>query len=194
MNCSLPGSSVHGIFQARILEWVVISFSRGSSQPRDQTRVSLLQADALASEPPGKWLTSHYFIINNENIMKTSFFTEAAFLGLGVLEFDYLERLQKNSFPFTNSIYKVFGLRTHSGASAAVAIPAVPSTGPYPQQGPALYLHSACMVWSGKAPRLPVGALGCFGLETDSSPQGCTCWSPCFLATGSKELEPLNYC
>lgn len=92
--------------------------------------------------------------------MKTSFFTEASFLGLGVLEFDYLERLQKNSFPFTNSIYKVFGLRTHSGASAAVAIPAVPSTGPYPQQGPALYLHSACMVWSGKAPRFPVGALG----------------------------------
>ena len=34
------GSSVHGILQARILEWVVISFSRGSSQPRDQIRVS----------------------------------------------------------------------------------------------------------------------------------------------------------
>ena len=40
MDCSPPGSSVHGIFQARILEWVAISFSRGSSQPRDQTRVS----------------------------------------------------------------------------------------------------------------------------------------------------------
>ena len=35
MDCSLPGSSVHGIFQVRILEWVAISFSRGSSQPRD---------------------------------------------------------------------------------------------------------------------------------------------------------------
>ena len=35
MDCSLPGSSVHGIFQARILEWVAISFSRRSSQPRD---------------------------------------------------------------------------------------------------------------------------------------------------------------
>ena len=34
MNCSLPGSSVHGILQARILEWVAISFSRGFSQPR----------------------------------------------------------------------------------------------------------------------------------------------------------------
>ena len=34
MDCSLPGSSVHGIFQERILEWIAIPFSRGSSQPR----------------------------------------------------------------------------------------------------------------------------------------------------------------
>ena len=39
-TCSLPDSSVRGIFQARILEWAAISFSRGSSQPRDQTHVS----------------------------------------------------------------------------------------------------------------------------------------------------------
>ena len=35
MDCSLPGVSIHGIFQARVLEWVAISFSRASSQPRD---------------------------------------------------------------------------------------------------------------------------------------------------------------
>ena len=35
MDCSLPGSSIHGTFQARILEWVAISFSRGSSRPKD---------------------------------------------------------------------------------------------------------------------------------------------------------------
>ena len=40
MDCSLPGSWVHGIFQATVLEWVAISFSKGSSQPRDQTQVS----------------------------------------------------------------------------------------------------------------------------------------------------------
>ena len=40
MDCSPPGSSVHGISQARILEWVAISFSRGSSQPRNRTSVS----------------------------------------------------------------------------------------------------------------------------------------------------------
>ena len=42
MDCSLPGSSIHGIFQARILEWVAISFSRRSSWPRDWTRVSCI--------------------------------------------------------------------------------------------------------------------------------------------------------
>ena len=40
MNCSLTGSSVHGILQARILEWVAISFSRGSSPPKNRTLVS----------------------------------------------------------------------------------------------------------------------------------------------------------
>ena len=39
-DCSPPGSSVHGIFQARILEWVAIFFSRGSSQPRDRAHIS----------------------------------------------------------------------------------------------------------------------------------------------------------
>ena len=42
MDCSLPGSSVHGILQARILEWVAISFSRGSSRPKNQTWVSCI--------------------------------------------------------------------------------------------------------------------------------------------------------
>ena len=42
MDCSLPGSSVHGISQVRILEWVAISYSRGSSRPRDQTPVSCI--------------------------------------------------------------------------------------------------------------------------------------------------------
>ena len=42
IDCSPPGSSVHGIVQERILEWVAIPFSRGSSRPRDQTRVSCI--------------------------------------------------------------------------------------------------------------------------------------------------------
>ena len=56
-DCNLPGSSVHGIFQARILEWVAISFSRGSFRPRD--RISVSWSPALAGRflplaPPGK--------------------------------------------------------------------------------------------------------------------------------------------
>ena len=42
MDCSLPCSSIHRIFQARVLEWVAISFSRGSSRPRDWTQVSCI--------------------------------------------------------------------------------------------------------------------------------------------------------
>ena len=44
MDYSLPGASVHGILQARILEWVLMPFSKGSSQPRDQTCVSVSPA------------------------------------------------------------------------------------------------------------------------------------------------------
>ena len=43
MDCSLPGSSLHGILQARALEWGAIAFSRGSSWPRDRTQVSCIQ-------------------------------------------------------------------------------------------------------------------------------------------------------
>ena len=42
INCSLPVFSVHGIFQARIMVWVAISYSRGSSQPKDQTHLSCI--------------------------------------------------------------------------------------------------------------------------------------------------------
>ena len=53
MDCSLPGSSAHGILQTRILEWVAVLFSRESSQPRDQPSSPALQADFLPSEPLG---------------------------------------------------------------------------------------------------------------------------------------------
>ena len=53
MDGSPPGSSVHGIFQARILEWVAIPFSRGSSRPRIKPQSPALQEDSLPSEPLG---------------------------------------------------------------------------------------------------------------------------------------------
>ena len=51
MNCSSPGSSIRGISQARISEWVAISFSGGSSWPRDQTHVSCLAGRFFTSPP-----------------------------------------------------------------------------------------------------------------------------------------------
>ena len=67
MDCSPPGSSVHGILQARILEWVAISFSRGSSQPRDQTRVSCTAGRFFtdwATRSVQSWIQPHYFMAN----------------------------------------------------------------------------------------------------------------------------------
>ena len=63
LDCSLPGSSVHRILQARILEWVAMPISRESSQPRDQTCMSYgsnIAAGFFTAEPPGKSPTFSY--------------------------------------------------------------------------------------------------------------------------------------
>ena len=62
MDCSLPGSSVNGILQARILEWVTITFLRGSSQPRDRTQVSV--SSALQVKSQGKPLPMSHIFLN----------------------------------------------------------------------------------------------------------------------------------
>jgi len=54
IDCSPPGSSVHGILQARTLEWVAIPFSRGTCDPGIEPRAPALQADCLPSELPEK--------------------------------------------------------------------------------------------------------------------------------------------
>ena len=61
MDCSPPDSSVHGILQARILEWVAISFSRDLPNPGIKLGSSASQADALPSEPPGKPQGKYFF-------------------------------------------------------------------------------------------------------------------------------------
>ena len=68
IDCSLPGSSVYGIFQARKLEWVAMFFSRGSSWPRDWTKVSascVLADRFLAAEPPSPRIS--LYIEHNPN-------------------------------------------------------------------------------------------------------------------------------
>ena len=54
MDCSPPGSSVHGISQARILEWVAIAFSGDLPDPGIELGSPALWADSLLTEPPGK--------------------------------------------------------------------------------------------------------------------------------------------
>ena len=54
VDCSLPGFSVHGILQARMLEWVTISFSRDLPDPGIKPGSPALEADTITSEPPGK--------------------------------------------------------------------------------------------------------------------------------------------
>ena len=67
MDCNPPGSSVHGISQTRILEWVAISFFRGSSQPRDLTQVSYVAGRFFTTEPTGKPSVCFVFNKMNEN-------------------------------------------------------------------------------------------------------------------------------
>ena len=77
MDCSPPGSSVHGISQARILEWVAISFSRGSSWPRDQA------LDSSISSSLSKWFSSMSFlhiVINTLYLHKTYRFDKKIYL------------------------------------------------------------------------------------------------------------------
>ena len=75
MDCSLPGSTIHGIFQARILEWVAISFSRRSSWPRDWTQVSHMVG--IVGRRFTVWATREdisifyvYFIMNCDRVVQ----------------------------------------------------------------------------------------------------------------------------
>ena len=65
MDCSQPGSPVHGILRAGILKWVAIPFSRGSSWPRDRTRVSCIAGRFSTTEPPGKPTTGLWILTNS---------------------------------------------------------------------------------------------------------------------------------
>ena len=68
MDCSLPGSSVHGIFQARILKWVAISYSRGYSRPRDWTRVSCISYTDRHPGGPELFIKNSIFSIYSTQI------------------------------------------------------------------------------------------------------------------------------
>ena len=85
MDCSLPGTSVHGILQARVLEWVAISSCRGSSWPRDWTRVSCNAGIFFTI-----WATRDYLVVvsiianktqtkHNSQVEANNFYSQLAF-------------------------------------------------------------------------------------------------------------------
>ena len=84
MDCSLSGSSIHGILQARILEWVAYPFSTGSSRPGIEPGSPVLQVDSLPAELPGSpwsgWTTiyrpirlSKYILVGNYELLSVQF-------------------------------------------------------------------------------------------------------------------------
>ena len=101
MDCSLTGSSIHGIFQSRVLEWVAISFSRWSYQPRDQTQVSHIAGRRFTVW--ATWEAPYQEMCTKRNNLEISSFTQD-------LEFEfylsqtndkYLHRIFDNlSIPF----------------------------------------------------------------------------------------------
>ena len=70
-DCSPPGSSVHGIFQEIILEWVALSYSREPSQPRDQTRISHAFLNWQAGSKPLHHLGSPIMFLDQQDISVT---------------------------------------------------------------------------------------------------------------------------
>ena len=70
MDYSLPGSSVHGILQARILEWVTITFSRGSSWHRDQTRVSYTAGRFFTIRAISKWKNETEILVTQSDSLQ----------------------------------------------------------------------------------------------------------------------------
>ena len=91
LNCSLPGFSVHGIFQARILEWVAISSSGGSSGPRDQTHVScigriLYYWATWEVLPKGNILSYHNQDIDTDTVKIQNIFITIKILNVALLQ------------------------------------------------------------------------------------------------------------
>ena len=97
MDCSPPGSSVHGILQARILECIAIPFSRGSSQPRDRTQVSCIAGRLYLMSHQGSQFISYLY----SDIVKFKKF----------LTFDNFRLIKAVEFLSSNKQKKLLGLK-----------------------------------------------------------------------------------
>ena len=98
MDCSLPGSSVHGIFQAVVLEWIAISFSSGSSRPRDGTQVSRIVDRRFTV-----WATRE--VCKPEILALSSFCLSHHFSSLHPVQQVYLQNIHQTCHFFPQHLY-----------------------------------------------------------------------------------------
>ena len=95
VNCSPPGSSVYGIAQAKMLEWVAISSSRGSSWPRDPTCISCI----------GRWILHHWATWEVLNLTLKGVFNTPYFLSVTYVFLHALLSSEMPAFPFRFHFY-----------------------------------------------------------------------------------------
>ena len=100
IDCNLPGLSVHGILQARILEWVAVPFSRGSSRPRNRIRISCIVGRFFTS-----WITEGNFFAFNY-LLNTSCLTSKSVFCLQICSCKDLTR-KKIHYTFPSTLQRV---------------------------------------------------------------------------------------
>ena len=111
MDCGLPGSSVHEIFKAVLLEWVAISYSRGSSRPRDWTRISYIS-------PIGRQILYHWCHLRT-TVRKASYVL--IWLDKGVKRFQVQQVMVSGCEAKNNLISLTFGKGvTHTSLSCFI--------------------------------------------------------------------------
>ena len=131
MNCSPPGFSVHGILQARTLEWIAIPFSRGSSWPRDRTLVSCTAGIFFTFWDTGK---PHYNLITS---FKTpSLYTGITFWSTRTSTYEWEEGTDQSTTPHSRLFSRTLNLKHND-------------------QGKTWLLHQGRSVWEGLSIRSP---------------------------------------
>ena len=121
MDCSPWGSSIHGILQAKILEWVAISFSRGSTWPRDWTQVSCFAGGFFTVWATTETLEAGYGYVNEywhyENIYKKTYVKFITLVALGTcmqgsgIELRFQEKL--NFIINVSNFYNIWDLKKY---------------------------------------------------------------------------------
>ena len=178
MDCSPPGFSVHGILQARILEWVAMPFSRGSSRPRDQTHVSCLlhwPAVSLPLVQPGNPCSKHNYMnfFQEDSISSVQFSCSVVSNSLWPHESQHARPpcpsptlgVYSNSCPSSWRCHPAISSSVISFSSWPQSLPA---SGPFPM--------SQLFAWCGQSTWVSASASVLLMNTQDWSPLGWTGW------------------